>query len=295
MKNLKVFLLAMVLVLSITGISGAVQTMVYDGGFGTGIWSDVNKANVFGAPDSLMCWAATASNSLAWTGWKGWDSGTSSYISTAAAIYSVFDAGWTNRTGNAIYAYEWWMTDHTTANSNFGEVLDSQGKNFYPGVVSDPHLAGSVDNFVQDNPAPDDIYTWLNTYINAHRAIVARIEVPAGDGTGSYAHSLSIWGWDTANSRIYFTDPDDGGVGTLRDLAFHTASDHFYIDDYTNLYTTVRDVMITEISRLNINGPPAIEPNKPTGPDGQIPEPTTILLIGSGLIGLWGFRKKFKK
>jgi hypothetical protein len=26
-----------------------------------------------------------------------------------------------------------------------------------------------------------------------------------------------------------------------------------------------------------------------------VPEPTTMLLLGSGLLGLWGFRKKLKK
>jgi len=77
-------------------------SFVYDGGMGTGTWKDVNKQNVYGDPDALLCWAAAASDVLAWTGWRGWDSKTSSYISGASDIYTRFVAAWPNAIGAAV-------------------------------------------------------------------------------------------------------------------------------------------------------------------------------------------------
>jgi hypothetical protein len=291
MKKLMFLLCTIVLVFSFTGISVASNTMVYDGVGGT--WSDVNKASVTGSPDSLMCWAAAASDALAFTGWKGWDSGTSTYIDTAGAIYNKFVSAWPNQTGSSIYAYEWWMTNRTASIISGGPTFPTAGLNFYPTV---PVLTGvSVTAFASD-ANPGNIYTMLGTYITAHRGIVASIAVPKGPGTfGPYSHAVSVWGWDPVADLIYITDSDDGKTA-LDAYTFYQSNGQVYIQNYSNLYTPPTNVEITELDRLNMNDG-GIEPNGYTTtkpPITSTPEPTTMLLLGLGLIGVAGIRRKFK-
>ena len=270
----KLLILVAILALSSPTLSGATPSFVYDGGMGTGTWKDVNKQNVYGDPDALLCWAAAASDVLAWTGWRGWDSKTSSYISGASDIYTRFVAAWPNAIGAAVYAYEWWMTDRSESVTGGHREFPTPGLNFYPGVDPLKSWSGGVSS---------SVYYWLGNYIQNHRGIVSNISVPSSS-VGAYVHLLAVWGWDPDMGKIYLTDSDDG-MTSLRVYSFYQYGSNVYIDDYSNLYTDPVDVQITFLTRLNLN--PGIEPNK------VVPEMSTLLFLSFGLLGLAAYGREF--
>jgi hypothetical protein len=292
MRKPAVVLAFLVLSTSFTSLSVATPMWLPGVSSGSG-WSDVNKTSTSGSPDSLLCWAAAASNVLSWTQWWGWDGGSSSYLDTGSEIYAQFQGPlWGNSTGSPIYAYEWWMTDRTESiirdpahPTQTAKVFDSPGQDFYPGV-NVQNGAGSVTGFWQG-----DAYTALQTYINDGRGTTLTISIPQGPGTlGPYLHSLTVWGWDPAAMSIYVTDSDDALSNGLVTYSLVQSGGALYIQGYTNLYTGATSALITEVQRLNQNDP-FLEPVHGDTGGGVVPEPTTLLLLSAGLAGLLARRR----
>jgi hypothetical protein len=279
MRTLLCLTSAAILLVALSGPASAAPVFVYDGGVGNGTWKDVNKTSTSGDPDSLMCWAASASNALAWTEWYGWCPTASSLITNEIDMYAVFVNDFpANRVSSAIEGHMWWFT---CEGGYYGHtVWPSAGKGFYD-------LATFEDNanwwpFGPPFDEYDNVENAILEYVNADRGISMSIE-------GTYGHTVTVWGIDTAENEVYITDSDDG-VTDLRTYGYYESGGYWYLEDYENLYTSPTDMLIKHIARVNLNVD-GIQPNQ-TGC--VIPEPATLLLFGVGLAGL-GYRLRRRR
>jgi hypothetical protein len=233
----------------------------YGGEYGTG-WFDANKT-ASNTEDDLMCWAAAASNILAWGGW-----GTSG-LTTEDEIWLNFQDHWTDEGGLMEFGWNWWFNgiNPTQGQSGWSQVDQPGGGNHFPGLdFNDYYHSTGIDPLAM---------AAIDQYLHAGYGVTVAIYGPGG-------HALTIWGYEF-----------DDITGDYTGLIFSDS------DDYNSTDGSTKILWITGLnffgSRWYIGGSSwyigevqALEAN-------PVPEPCTIILLCSGLFGLVFFRKKFIK
>ncbi len=196
---MKRFLVIFTLAAMAVGIAGpavwASTYFVYDTWGGT--WHDANKTAA-NTEDDLMCWAATASNVLAWGKW-----GTEAY-NTADKIFQHFQDHWTDNSGYMSWAWKWWLDGSwpPTSYSSYPDVPG--GGSFYPDL-------NFSDYFIYASASDGNLMATIDSLIHQGYGIGLTI------GKNYPSHAVTCWGYEydyTGDFRtykaIYLTDSDDG-------------------------------------------------------------------------------------
>jgi hypothetical protein len=167
-----------------------------------GTWHDANKT---WSDDSLMCWAASASNVLAWTGW--WVTG----HNTATTIFDHFKDNWTHCGGNAVYAFQWWLDGFEQQPKSTAQLNNLSSGNFWPFEKSVISYSQIFNTKIFGYLPSGDLLNEVKDYLYKGSGVVLGLDKVGAE----IGHAITAWGFEYSGeltnpqyTAIWITDSD---------------------------------------------------------------------------------------
>lgn len=268
-----------------------------DGDLVSGYW-DADKT---GQSDSLLCWAASASNMLAW--WQNrydLQNFTSQDVpATADAIFNAFTANWNNASGRETYGLIWWVSGKTE-DAAYHEFYS---KNYTGGTDVGEYYAVHYDEISTDllvkevsltGTSAEQIATdWASVYESGGIMSVG-VYRTMGSTSLSGGHTLTLWSFSTdASGRLCsmtVTDSDDKADALLTlNLAYNVTQGYYQINQVDSAlhgyllgdYSSLGAFHATDSDNNNVSDASEIVLES-TGGDDSLAEAVVSDWVGSG-------------
>lgn len=254
----KVIVIIVIFSIGVLGITNS----VFASYFGYSTWYDADKTLAYD-DDDYMCWAAAASNILAWGGWGA------SEFNNEDKIFKNFQDHWTNQGSLMDVAWRWWLNGEYPPGYPYGDdwsrVDVPGGGNYWPGY--------NFSDYYYESWETANTMSKIDEYLHAGYGVTLAIY------TALNGHALTVWGYEYSDSGdyqgIYVTDSDD----YVNQLVYCSVS-----WDSNKKWWTLEG----KYSGWHIGGVEALAPT---------PEPVSsvLFLIGTAVLAVRSYRKRRKR